>query len=114
PALRAGCRPLFLTDMPEAANPRPTRLTEISPQSHPLDKGRVRAAIRELLTAIGEDPQREGLRETPRRIAEMYEEIFAGLGTDPAEIMTVTFDEGYDEMVILRDIPFYSICEHHL
>ncbi len=72
------------------------------------------AATRELLAAIGEDPQREGLRDTPARIARMYAEIFAGLYMDPAHYLQTQFDEGHDEMVILRDIPFYSVCEHHL
>jgi GTP cyclohydrolase IA len=79
-----------------------------------VDGTQVRAAVRELLLAIGEDPDREGLRETPRRIAQMYEEIFSGLTADPAEFLKVSFDEGHDEMVILRDVPFYSVCEHHL
>ena len=93
--------------MPEGTTPRPARLTEIAPASPRLDMPRIKAAVRELLAAIGENPQREGLRETPRRIAEMYEEIFAGLWTDPRDILSVSFEEGYDEMVILRDIPFY-------
>lgn len=77
------------------------------------DLNRVQDAVRELIQAIGEDPEREGLKETPRRIAEMYAEIFAGMHADPAELLQVQFEERYDEMVILRDIPFYSICEHH-
>jgi GTP cyclohydrolase IA len=79
-----------------------------------VDGTQVRAAVRELLLAIGEDPDREGLRETPRRIAQMFEEIFSGLATDPAEHLKVSFDEDHEEMVILRDVPFYSVCEHHL
>jgi GTP cyclohydrolase I len=70
--------------------------------------------VRELLEAIGEDPEREGLRDTPARIARMYAEIFAGLQEDPVQHLSVGFSEGHDEMVILRDIPFYSTCEHHL
>jgi GTP cyclohydrolase I len=66
------------------------------------------------LEAVGEDPQREGLRETPRRVAEMYAELFAGLAIDPHEFLRVGFEECHDQMVILRDIPFYSLCEHHL
>lgn len=67
-----------------------------------------------MLEAIGEDPNREGLRDTPRRIAEMYAEIFAGLAQDPRDVLRVGFDEGHEEMVIVKDIPFYSVCEHHL
>ncbi len=79
-----------------------------------IDGGRIERAVRELLEAIGEDVEREGLRETPSRIARMYAEIFAGLYEDPAQHLAVGFAEGHDEMVILRDIPFYSTCEHHL
>lgn len=83
-------------------------------ERRPVDRVRLEGAIRELLEAIGEDPQREGLLETPRRVAEIYEQIFAGLFADPCEHLRVGFQEGHEEMVILRDIPFYSICEHHL
>ncbi len=78
-----------------------------------LDRARIKAAVNELLLAIGEDPAREGLLETPRRIAEMYSEIFGGLQIDPAQYLQVAFDVAHDEMVILRQIPFYSMCEHH-
>lgn len=78
-----------------------------------VDLARVQAAVRELLEAIGEDPDREGLRETPRRIAEMYQELFSGLWQDPARHLQVSFEEGHDEMVIVKAIPFYSMCEHH-
>jgi GTP cyclohydrolase I len=78
-----------------------------------VDKDRIKAAVQELLLAIGEDPSREGLVDTPRRIADMYAEIVGGLYRDPGEELTVTFDEDHDEMVVLRDIPFYSLCEHH-
>ena len=78
-----------------------------------LDYDRIQNAVREVLVAIGEDPQREGLADTPRRIAEMYGELLWGIGKDAASVLTTTFDEGYDETVILRDIPFHSICEHH-
>jgi GTP cyclohydrolase I len=70
--------------------------------------------VREILAAIGVDPEREGLRQTPRRVAEMYAELFAGLAIDPYEFLRVGFDECHEEMVILKDIPFYSLCEHHL
>ncbi|MCY3919019.1 MAG: GTP cyclohydrolase I FolE [Chloroflexi bacterium] len=79
-----------------------------------FDSARLEDAVREMLLAIGEDPDREGLRDTPRRIAEAYAEVFAGMRTDPASLLRVGFEEGHDEMVILRDIPFFSMCEHHL
>ena len=79
-----------------------------------VDAPRVERAVRELLEAIGENPDREGLQGTPARIARMYAEIFAGLYIDPASYLQTQFDEGHDEMVILRDIPFFSMCEHHL
>ena len=78
-----------------------------------VDQERVARAVRAILEAIGEDPAREGLRETPRRIAEMYEELFAGLHQDPREVLTTGFQESHKEMVILKNIPFYSLCEHH-
>lgn len=79
-----------------------------------IDRGRLAEAVTSLLSALGDDPEREGLRETPRRIADMYEEIFGGLGSDPREHLQVSFEVAHDEMVILRNIPFYSMCEHHL
>jgi len=80
-----------------------------------LDKARIERAVREILEAIGEDPEREGLRDTPKRIANMYEEIFSGLKEDPGKYLDVYFqDEGHEELVLVKDIPFYSICEHHL
>jgi len=78
------------------------------------DLERIQAATRELLVAVGVDPDAEGVLETPRRIAEMYAEVFSGMWMDPAAFLEVGFDEAHDEMVILRDIPFYSMCEHHL
>jgi GTP cyclohydrolase I len=79
-----------------------------------LDPERVERAITELLIAIGEDPDREGLVATPRRVAAMYEELFSGLDEDPSKHLTVTFAAEHDEMVMVRDIPFASLCEHHL
>ena len=79
-----------------------------------VDQPRVQRLVRELLEAIGEDPDREGLRETPRRVADMYVELFEGIETDPGEHLRVTFEIGHDEMVMVRDIPFTSLCEHHL
>jgi len=81
--------------------------------SRKIDQERIKRAVREIIEAIGEDPEREGLCGTPRRIAEMYAEIFSGVGQDPTRELQVTFEENHQEMVILRDIPFYSVCEHH-
>ena len=79
-----------------------------------FDKDRVEAAVRELLLAVGEDPAREGLKETPARVARAYEEVFAGLREDPTEQLEKTFAENHRELVLVRDIPIYSTCEHHL
>ena len=79
-----------------------------------MDKKRIEAAVTELLLAIGEDPQREGLLETPRRVADMYAEFFAGLDEDPHKHVKIFHEESPDEMVTVRDIPLYSMCEHHL
>jgi GTP cyclohydrolase I len=84
----------------------------LEPNAGPA-RDRIKAAVVEMLAAIGEDPSRDGLRETPRRIAEMYSEIFEGLWSDPREYLKVVFQVAHDEMVILRNIPFYSMCEHH-
>lgn len=80
----------------------------------PVDLPRIEAAVREILLAIGEDPERSGLLETPKRVAKAYKEVFAGLHQDPAEILGTTFDIAHQEMVLVKDIPFYSTCEHHL
>ena len=80
----------------------------------PIDLERIERAVRDILEAIGEDPDRDGLVRTPMRIAKMYEEIFAGLHNDPSSHLTVTFEEEHDEMVMVRDIPVHSMCEHHL
>lgn len=79
-----------------------------------VDIARTEAAVRELLLAIGEDPDVEGLVETPRRVAAAYAEVLGGRELEPAELLHVGFEEGHDEMVILRDVPFFSMCEHHL
>ena len=79
-----------------------------------VDKKKIEQAVLAIIEAIGEDPNREGLKGTPRRIADMYTELFTGLGVDPKKELAVGFDEGHHEMVILKDIPFYSMCEHHL
>jgi len=79
-----------------------------------IDKPRIERAVREILEAVGEDPDRDGLVRTPTRIANMYEEIFTGLHEDPAKHLTVTFEAEHDEMVMVRDIAMISMCEHHL
>jgi GTP cyclohydrolase I len=79
-----------------------------------VDEARIRAAVREILAAVGEDPDREGLRETPARVARMYAEMFAGLRVDPRTFLKKTFTQKYDEMVLVKDIGFESMCEHHL
>ncbi len=79
-----------------------------------FDQPRAEAAVRELLIAVGEDPDRPGLLDTPARVARSYREIFAGLYTDPDTALNTTFDEGHQELVLVRDIPMFSTCEHHL
>ncbi|HML01544.1 MAG TPA: GTP cyclohydrolase I FolE [Acidimicrobiales bacterium] len=79
-----------------------------------VDRARVEHLVHELLEAIGEDPARDGLRATPRRIAEMYAELFSGNGQDPGQHLSVSFAAEHDEMVMVRDIPFASLCEHHM
>lgn len=79
-----------------------------------MDLEAIRSAVRDILVAIGEDPSREGLENTPDRVARMYEELMGGLMEDPKKHLNVVFQEQYDEMVVLRDIPFSSMCEHHL
>jgi GTP cyclohydrolase IA len=79
-----------------------------------VDSARIEAAVREILLAVGEDPDRPGLQDTPARVARAYAETFAGLRQDPYEVLATTFDEDHDELVLVRDIPMYSTCEHHL
>ena len=79
-----------------------------------VDTARIEKAVREILEAIGEDPDREGLERTPERVADMYAEVFSGMWATPADHLSVTFAADHDEMVMVRDIPMYSICEHHL
>jgi GTP cyclohydrolase I len=79
-----------------------------------FDESKIESAITSIIKAIGEDGKREGLVDTPRRVAEMYAELFAGVGIDPKEELVVGYELGHREMVIVRDIPFYSMCEHHL
>ena len=80
----------------------------------PFDQARAEAAVRELLIAVGEDPKRPGLLDTPARVARSYKEIFAGLYSEPDDALNTTFDEGHQELVLVRDIPMFSTCEHHL
>jgi len=82
--------------------------------SEGVDMARVEKAVREILLAVGEDPDRDGLRDTPSRVARMYAETCSGLHDDPRAHLKVTFDAGHDEMIMVRDISFYSMCEHHL
>lgn len=83
-------------------------------KNHVVDEERIAKAIREILIAIGEDPDRDGLTKTPSRVAKSYSELVAGMRQDPAEILSTTFDLGHDELVIVRDIRFNSLCEHHM
>ncbi|MEU0910241.1 GTP cyclohydrolase I FolE [Streptomyces althioticus] len=91
----------------------PVTLDGIAPVGE-FDEKRAQNAVRELLIAVGEDPDREGLQETPARVARAYREIFAGLWQKPEDVLTTTFDIGHDEMVLVKDIEVYSTCEHHL
>jgi GTP cyclohydrolase IA len=92
----------------------PITLPESTSTNGSFDLDRATAAIKELLIAIGEDPDRDGLRDTPGRVARMYHEVLSGLRQSPEEVLTTTFDLGHDEMVLVRDIELYSMCEHHL
>jgi len=88
--------------------------TSITLETPVFDQPRAEAAVRELLLAVGEDPERQGLLETPARVARAYREMFAGLYTDPDAVLETTFDEQHDELVLVKQIPMYSTCEHHL
>jgi GTP cyclohydrolase I len=79
-----------------------------------MDKKKIESGVKLILEGIGDDPNRHGLRDTPRRVADAYEEIFAGMGVDPSSILRAAHPEHYDEIVLVKDIPFYSVCEHHL
>jgi GTP cyclohydrolase IA len=85
-----------------------------APVAAPVDHARIEAAVREILVAIGEDPARDGLRDTPARVARAYAEVFSGLWQDPGEVLGTTFDVEHDEMILVRDIELHSVCEHHL
>ncbi len=86
----------------------------VSETASPMDQERIARAVREILLAIGEDPDRDGLVDTPKRVAKAYTEFFSGLHRDPAELLSTTFDIEHDELVLVKDISFYSTCEHHL
>jgi GTP cyclohydrolase I len=79
-----------------------------------IDREQIREAVASIILAIGEDPKREGLVDTPRRVADAYEEFFSGLDQDPSEVLATSYEEGHTELVVLKDIPFVSLCEHHL
>ncbi|MEJ5889738.1 GTP cyclohydrolase I FolE [Pseudokineococcus marinus] len=85
-----------------------------APSPRPFDAARAEAAVRELLAAVGEDPERDGLRDTPARVARMYAEVLGGLHEDAADVLSTSFDLGHDELVLVRDIEVHSLCEHHL
>jgi GTP cyclohydrolase I len=89
-------------------------LRAVAGAADPVDRERIERAVREILSAIGEDPDRDGLQRTPARVADMYAEICSGLAEEPASHLVVTFEADHDEMVLVRDIALYSICEHHL
>lgn len=97
------------------ADPQDTLASGATPPAERhIDKARIEAAIREVLAAVGEDPNRDGLQETPARVARMYAEMFGGLHVQPGRHLHKVFEEQYDEMVLVRDITFHSMCEHHL
>jgi len=89
-------------------------MAELNGAASEVDQPRIERAVREILLAIGEDPDRDGLKETPARVAKSYAEIFAGLHQSPSDLLATTFDLDHEEMVLVKDIPFYSTCEHHL
>lgn len=93
---------------------REDTVPESDTPQEPVDLDRIAAAVREILLAVGENPDREGLKQTPLRVARMYAEVFSGLHESPRQYLKTFFTEQYDELVVLRDIPFHSMCEHHL
>ena len=102
-----------MTDLPEDV-PLPGEDDPAALPEPRYDHARAEAAVRELLLAVGEDPDRDGLRDTPARVARAYAETFAGLYADPREVLSTTFDLGHEEMILVKDIAVYSTCEHHL
>lgn len=91
-----------------------TMSTDVLPPPAPINQEKIRQAVAMILEAVGEDPHREGLRDTPARVARMYTEIFSGLHQDAREVLATRFHVDHDEVVVVKDIPFYSACEHHL
>ncbi len=91
-----------------------SNMVVLHPSTTVVDKPRIERAVREILAAIGEDPERDGLLDTPSRVARMYEEVCSGLREDPSEHLLKMFEADHDEMVMVRDIPLHSLCEHHL
>ncbi|HEY1733775.1 MAG TPA: GTP cyclohydrolase I FolE, partial [Acidimicrobiales bacterium] len=102
------------TEVTAGAKTQPADGAAARPRPGGVDTERVTRAVTEILLAIGDDPDRDGLLDTPRRVAAMYEELFSGLADDPSRHLTVTFAADHDEMVMVRDIPFASLCEHHM
>ncbi|RKQ33671.1 GTP cyclohydrolase I FolE [Kocuria tytonis] len=100
--------------LPEPVSGSYAEYLESAESAPAVDQPRIAAAVREILLAVGEDPDRNGLRDTPARVARSYAEVFAGLHQDPTELLATSFDIGHSEMVLVRDVPFYSTCEHHL
>ena len=100
--------------MSEGLRARLKEIQQPEPDRPPIDRARIQRAVREILLAIGEDPERDGLLRTPARVADMFSEVFAGLHEDPATHLTVRFDADHDEMVMVKDIDLMSLCEHHL
>ncbi len=98
----------------DVSSPEPEGVDDDATMRGPVDLPRAEAAVREFLVAIGEDPDREGLLDTPRRVARAARELYAGLWQDPAEVLSKTFSIDHEELIIVRDIPMYSTCEHHL
>ena len=103
-----------VTSKNEEIQNRTSKVSTSKPEPAKVDHARIEKAVREILIAVGEDPDREGLLETPARVARMYAEIFSGLHKDPAIHLKRVFTENYDEIVLVRDIEFHSMCEHHL
>ncbi|GAA5007305.1 GTP cyclohydrolase I FolE [Kitasatospora paranensis] len=113
-ALSGATPPVPVTPKPSEARMIDPVTLEGEPVIGRFDQKRAENAVRELLLAVGEDPDREGLLETPARVARAYQEIFAGLWQEPEDVLTTTFDLGHDEMVLVKDIEVFSTCEHHL
>jgi GTP cyclohydrolase I len=108
--MRTAVEPLRLGNEPADR----ARVNDGRHRQGPIDVELIAQAVQMMLRGIGEDPDRDGLRDTPARVARMYEELFSGLHADPAAVLDTTFEESYDGVVLVRDITFYSICEHHL